>query len=53
MNDFPVVYGLSQFVHIVRPFLDGSQIIFKFPNSYGASVVRHRGSYGSEKGLFE
>lgn len=32
---------------------DGVQFIFRFDNNYGASVVRHEGSYGGEAGLFE
>lgn len=56
--------GLGQYVIAARPHLlasDGSQVIWQFPNGYGASVIRwmddHRGpvigSYGAEDGLFE
>ena len=31
----------------------GVQKIFSFDNGYGASVIRHKGSYGFEKGLWE
>lgn len=37
----------------VRDLMGGVQAIFRFPNGFGASVVRHWGSYGSADGLWE
>ena len=31
----------------------GIQRIYKFDNGYGASVVKHKYSYGGDKGLWE
>ena len=31
----------------------GIQYKYLFPNGLGASLVRHKGSYGSDKGLWE
>ena len=31
----------------------GIMLRFRFPNNYGASVVKHEGSYGYNEGLFE
>jgi hypothetical protein len=31
----------------------GTQLIYKFPNGYGASVVCHAYSYGGDEGLLE
>jgi len=36
-----------------RPVYDGVQVLFKFANGRGASVIRHRYSYGGEFGLWE
>jgi len=32
---------------------DGVQHLYKFPNNYGASVVKHDFSYGGKSGLWE
>lgn len=39
--------------HTSRPHLGGSQDIYKFPNGFGASVVRGPYSYGGSEGLWE
>ncbi len=31
----------------------GIQKVYQFPNGYGASVIRHKSSYGYQKGLWE
>ena len=32
---------------------DGVQYLFRFPNNYGASIVKHFGSFGSNRDLWE
>lgn len=32
---------------------EGHQVVFKFKNGFGASVVRHTFSYGGKEGLWE
>lgn len=39
-------------IKVNRPF-GGHQIVFRFPNNLGASVVRHKHSYGGRQGLWE
>lgn len=36
-----------------RSLYDGVQRLYRFENGYGASVVRHFGSYGGSEGLWE
>lgn len=40
-------------IFLERDLRGGRQVIHKFDNGYGASVVQHRFSYGGEEGLFE
>lgn len=36
-----------------NPINGGIQYIAKYPNNYGASIVKHSFSYGGNKGLWE
>ena len=40
-------------LYLHRALHDGEQYVYRFNNGYGASVVRHLISYGSERGLWE
>lgn len=44
---------IKQYLIRKRELLDGVQYIFKFPNNYGASVIKNRGSYGHHEDLWE
>ena len=36
---------------IERPMRDGTQVVYKFGNGYGASVVCHEFSYGVDRDI--
>lgn len=42
-----------EYITEVRELFDGGQIIFSFPNGYGASLVNHFGSYGNEMAVLK
>lgn len=47
--------GFEKFLISNEPdsILGGAHYVFKFDNGYGASVIKHRGSYGHEDDLWE
>jgi hypothetical protein len=40
-------------IFLERPLSGGTQVVHKFDNGFGASVVQHQFSYGGDDGLFE
>ncbi len=38
---------------LVQPLRDGTQVMIRFANGYGLSVVRHSMSYGGNSGMWE
>ena len=47
------IKGFEQNLIEKKPIWDGIQHLFRFDNGYGASVVKHHGSYGSYEDLWE
>lgn len=47
------IQGFEQNLIEKKPIWDGMQYLFRFGNGYGASVVKHFGSYGSYEDLWE
>ena len=45
--------GQSRYLVENNNVYGGTQRIYKFPNGYGASIIRHKGSYGFKDGLWE
>jgi hypothetical protein len=44
---------MEKFIVSKNTINGGSQVIYKFPNGRGASVVNHMDSYGGDRGLQE
>ena len=53
MSGIEKFVGMSQYVTAHEKIYEGDRVVFTFPNGRGASVIRHKGSYGGHAGLWE
>jgi len=44
---------MREFLEDTNYIMNGVQHVYAFPNGYGASVIKHDGSYGGKEGLWE
>ena len=44
---------MNEYLTETNDFNGGIQKVYEFPNGYGASVIKHKGSYGYSEGLWE
>jgi hypothetical protein len=49
----PILPKFVRYLVATRRSFDGWQAKYKFKNGYGASIIQHRGAFGSEEGLWE
>lgn len=43
----------KEYLKFDEEYLGGPHKVYKFPNNYGASVVKHKYSYGGKDGLWQ
>ncbi len=47
------IFQMNEYLISSTSLFGGTKEIYKFPNGFGASVIRHEHSYGGEEGLWE